>query len=460
MYKAKELIFTFALVLFFVSNYFAQDLSQSNMNFEFDYAQFKYDSTSNLLEFYIFIDKSSLAFENRTKNIALSLNIKIDDNVNDNMIIDKTYALDDVYDESVIGSRVIISTLKFGVPFGEYSLKVSIEDKNDSTNHKSMEDTLQIVNFLDNELYVSGIELASNIISNSDKKNSVFYKNGMEVIPNPTSYYNQKPVMFYYAELYFNDLKEGDKITLERTILDNYGRVVNRKTRKIQSSINNLVEADVINLTKFSTGGYLMVLSLIDSTASVYNQSQKKFYLLNPLDSTEVANTEAPGYLASEYAAMSEEECDLEYTAIKYIASKNEKDAYEKLTNVEVKRKFLYNFWKARDYDLTTSINEYKLDYLQRAEVAREKYTVLNKDGVRTDRGRVYLLYGKPDDIEYHDNENQIKPYEIWTYNSIEGGVYFIFGDVTGYHDYQLLHSTKRGEIKDARWRTRLDEAY
>ena len=50
----------------------------------------------------------------------------------------------------------------------------------------------------------------------------------------------------------------------------------------------------------------------------------------------------------------------------------------------------------------------------------------------------------------------ETKPYEIWRYESIEGGVIFIFGDITGFSDYQLLHSTKRGELRDEYWVRRI----
>lgn len=433
--------------------------AQNDLNFEFDYAQFKYDSTSNLVEIYIFIDKSSLELESDTKNVGLALNININDTLNNNVIMDKTYELEDVYDKTAADSRAIVSTLKFAVPFGEYVLKISVKDKNKENNHKIIEDFLYVAGFNAAEFHVSGIQLANNIISGSENETSMFYKNGLEVIPNPTSYYNQKPVMFYYAELYFNDV-EGDKFALEKTILDNYGRIVNHKTRKINSTQNDLVEVDVVNLTKLSTGSYTLVLTLIDSTANTYNQSIRKFYLLNPLDSMEVAKTETSGYLSSEFAAMSEEECDLEFAALRYLVSDGQKDSYEKLKTLESKRKYLYEFWKVRDYDLTTPVNERRLEYMQRVEHARERFRTFNKDGVKTDRGRVYLIYGEPDDIEYHHSTLETKPYEIWYYNSIEGGVHFVFGDLSGYNDYQLLHSTKRGEVIDENWFRRLNEAY
>ena len=40
--------------------------------------------------------------------------------------------------------------------------------------------------------------------------------------------------------------------------------------------------------------------------------------------------------------------------------------------------------------------------------------------------------------------------------HEIEGGVYFVFADLTGFSDYTLLHSTKRGELRDDNWQRRI----
>jgi hypothetical protein len=76
----------------------------------------------------------------------------------------------------------------------------------------------------------------------------------------------------------------------------------------------------------------------------------------------------------------------------------------------------------------------------------------LNKEGWRTDRGRVYLLYGEPDHVLRVPSECNSKPYQTWYYYGIEKGVEFVFVDRLGNGDYQLVHSTKRGELQDETW--------
>ena len=93
---------------------------------------------------------------------------------------------------------------------------------------------------------------------------------------------------------------------------------------------------------------------------------------------------------------------------------------------------------------------------MKRVRVATNKYKSLSRKGWQSDMGRVYILYGEPSEIERHPNESNMKPYEVWKYNDIEGGALFIFGDLTGFKNYILLTSTKRGEIQDYNWQQTL----
>jgi GWxTD domain-containing protein len=114
------------------------------------------------------------------------------------------------------------------------------------------------------------------------------------------------------------------------------------------------------------------------------------------------------------------------------------------------------DFWKARDQFSDTPQNEFFLSYFQRVEVANARYNTLSRQGWKTDRGRIYLMYGEPTEIERYPSQIETRPYEIWQYTEIEGGVFFIFADLLGFSDYNLIHSTKRGELRDDNWTRRI----
>lgn len=90
--------------------------------------------------------------------------------------------------------------------------------------------------------------------------------------------------------------------------------------------------------------------------------------------------------------------------------------------------------------------------YLARVAHANATYSNLGREGYRTDRGRVFIQYGAPDDYERHPNESDMKPYEIWSYNDIQGGVIFAFVQRNQGGDYELVHSNHRNELHDENW--------
>ena len=109
-----------------------------------------------------------------------------------------------------------------------------------------------------------------------------------------------------------------------------------------------------------------------------------------------------------------------------------------------------------RDPDPSTPRNEAYQDYMARVKKSNDRYTSMGREGWKTDRGRVYLTYGEPSEIERFPNQTNTKPYEIWHYNDLEGGVIFVFADLTGFSQYTLVNSTLRGELRDDNWQNRI----
>jgi hypothetical protein len=70
------------------------------------------------------------------------------------------------------------------------------------------------------------------------------------------------------------------------------------------------------------------------------------------------------------------------------------------------------------------------------------------------------VKYGMPDDIERHPVEMNTEAYEIWTYNNVEqeSHIIFVFGDISGFGNYILLHSNKRNEPYNDDWIARLQK--
>lgn len=442
-----------------VINVFAQD----NIDFEFDYARYSYDSTSSNLELYYSIGQKKLkVVEEDDKSLVKAiLNVKITNKETGNLLVNKKYQVASEVEEvdSLRKQENLIGVLSYLLPLGKYYLELKAQDGSDTTSYKYLNEEVEIFPYSGPGMTLSDIEFASRIIQQSQNPQSIFYKNTLEVIPNPVGVYGMTmPMLFYYTELYnlTRDTSRSD-ILLNTQVLNSYGGKMFEKSKSVSKNNNSIVEVGAINTSQYPSGTYSLYINLIYADQNYGVSSQKRFYVVNPhIEDTLAKSKGNMDMVTSEFAVMNEEDCENLFNGIKHIASSDEIDRYENLNSLEAQREFLYNFFAARDPEPSTEVNEFKEEYLKRIETVEARYKTFTRKGVKTDRGRVYLTFGEPDEIEYHPNDYNSKPYEIWYYNSIEGGVYFVFGDLTGYSDYELLHSTKRGELRDDNWQRRI----
>jgi len=453
----KSLLFSF-----FVFFTFFKISAQSELEFNFDYARFNYDSTSVLLEVYYSFNQGDLTVVEQEGGSYVEgiIHIELIDSSSGEYYIKKDWKVKNpvVPDSGNTSEKSLIGLISMAVPKGVYNIVVEGRDYNNENIKKTLSDKIHI-NIFPNEPSLSDIELSTNIIKDPVDQNSIFYKNTLEVTPNPSMLYSEnKPVMFYYLELYnLLDAEKKSNFKIEKLLFNSSGTMIYNKSKKIVASQNSFVEYGLLNLSKYPTDTYNFVVTLVDTVLNKALVSNKKFYFYNPsvVDTftTQFKNTD---FISSEFGVYTDEECDRMFELAKYISSDNEIKQYKALDSLSAKREFLFNFWKLRDTDPSTVRNEYKDDYMERANYADKNFGNKFKEGYKSDRGRVYLLYGEPDQRDRFPSERYLKPYEIWVYNGIEGGVEFVFADMTGFSNYELVHSTKRGELRDDNWSRRI----
>ncbi len=437
-------------------------LAQGKFKVDFDYSKFHYDNANNYLEIYYSFfqpDLTVLRNENSEKIIKGVLNVIIIDQAADTAVVNKNYQFSNVLTSSDSASgRSLTGNLGFLLPHGKYSVYLAGVDGHDSTRIDSVNFNLEIKNFSDDRFAVSDIELASSI-QESQNTNSLFYKNTFEVVPNPSSIYGEPlPVIYFYSELYDIDKNIASPLLkIEHILLNSQNEPFFRKTKMIGRKSSSVVEVGAINITKAPSGTYLLVVAVSDSLLNQTVYSTKRLFIYNPsiLD-TSVNVMIDQDVMSSEFAAMSEEELEEAFSASRYVATSQELDQWSKISDLSGRRSFLFNFWKARDNDPGTPVNETKRDYFSRVDKANLQFGTMQKKGWKTDRGRVFITYGEPSEIERYPNQVDTKPYEIWQYNQLEGGVIFIFADITGFSDYLLVHSTHRSELRDDNWQRKI----
>ena len=118
---------------------------------------------------------------------------------------------------------------------------------------------------------------------------------------------------------------------------------------------------------------------------------------------------------------------------VRWIITPEELSAFKQLSNDEERDAFIEQFWLRRDPTPDTPENEYKEEHYRRIAYANEHFAA-GIPGWRTDRGRIYIAYGPPDQIESHPSggsyqrpieegggETSTYPFEDWRYRYIEG---------------------------------------
>lgn len=118
---------------------------------------------------------------------------------------------------------------------------------------------------------------------------------------------------------------------------------------------------------------------------------------------------------------------------VRWIITPEELSAFKQLSNDEERDQFIEQFWLRRDPTPDTPENEYKEEHYRRIAYANEHFPA-GKPGWMTDRGRTYIVFGPPDEIDSHPSGGQYNrpmeegggntstyPFETWRYRYIEG---------------------------------------
>src|SRR5580700_9310930 len=136
-----------------------------------------------------------------------------------------------------------------------------------------------------------------------------------------------------------------------------------------------------------------------------------------------------------------------------YIISPEERNAFIHLSTNEEREQFIEQFWQRRNPDPDSPENTFKEEHYRRIAYTNEHYAS-GIPGWKTDRGRIYIMWGKPDEVDSHPTggtyerpsgegggETSTYPFEDWRYRYLEGigeNVELEFVDPTSTGEYHL----------------------
>jgi GWxTD domain-containing protein len=150
------------------------------------------------------------------------------------------------------------------------------------------------------------------------------------------------------------------------------------------------------------------------------------------------------------------------YGPLLYLMQPDERGIYPTLT-ASGKRDYLRRFWARRDPTPSTAENELEDDFYARIAEANRRFReggAAQIPGWRTDRGRIFIRLGPPDEVLSRPQPPGSLPYEVWKYTR-QRQLKYCFVDLTRFGNYVLLWTNDRQEPSEPNWRQLLGyEAY
>ncbi|MEO0275559.1 MAG: GWxTD domain-containing protein, partial [candidate division WOR-3 bacterium] len=183
-------------------------------------------------------------------------------------------------------------------------------------------------------------------------------------------------------------------------------------------------------------GIYYFKVSLLDTFKNLLAEKEKKFI-----------------YFSQRYLhkKMALEKYEDYLSFIDFFASKEEMEEFKKLEG-NAKITFLKKFWSKFDPDPSTPVNEFLTIFIARVEYADQNFGTPFKKGRYTDRGRIYIKYGPPDEVRRNPYPVEIRDWESWFYKSPSKNQY-IFMDLKGDGNYILIYSSNPEEPGRSDWK-------
>lgn len=344
-----------------------------------------------------------------------------------------------------------IGELELEAPAGEYNLSLGIGDLN--TGQPSVE-TVEVVlpAAPASGAYLSDIELANAVAPAEPGDTGQFLKSGLTVLPNPTKVVSDRESsLSLYIEAYRIPAETEYAFLFE--IVQVNGKRFYSLERSLDEASGNIARAETLDISGIPPGPYELKVTLLDDRHAAIFSVTKSFAIYHEYDADELAA------LRGKFMPFSLDEEKQVRREIALVATPAELAAYDALP-AEEKPIFVDNFWSRRDSNKSTPENEFKNAFYARYRYAQEHFSTAFREGIDTDRGRIYLKFGEPDRIEYspmgarsestfEGSTWQSKGFEAWEYDK-PGGVdnqyvLFVFEDSDGDGNFELDSSTVPG---------------
>lgn len=461
----KRLIYTLLLVL----PLFSQAQDQSVRHF-LDICRFSDPNSGDpILQIYVAVAGNSITFRREDDsmfqacvNIALSLRrVRDIDTVEvDSDIYNLTLSKDQRPKDTTLASRNranLLNVQQLRLEPGHYLLQAIATDSQAPYLSRSI-----AVQEFEVEKLDAGAFAFSDIkwVAGTFPGRRGFKRDDMIPLVSNSTYVNEDSMVFY-QEIYNTDQVLQENYLIRSVIYQGENRLWNYET-KGQARAPGKVNAyrENIYIGNLSSNIYYLQVELINSKNRPVRSYRQKFYVYNSRKEPEFEMSPLAGNRETDiFNAYTETELDYYLKTLGPRATEQERNFTRALNTYEQKKNFLYSFFEKRRENASQEVLALWRGHLAALDYVNQHFQSAFRQGWQTDRGRVFLSYGIPNDVERFPSEKNLSPYEVWRYNRLgsQTNVAFIFFDPDlATNEYPLLHSTKYGELNNPFWKTQL----
>lgn len=393
-----------------------------------DYGIFPYEEAGLLrLEIYYQVHNAALEFEPSgdlfTADYAVAIKVKDDDGNEVKSFYEEKKATVRDLDQARSTQDYRVNQVNYVLPPGKYKVDFSLSDINSrEVMRRDFEAKLEA--FDGKYPQLSSLELvqAAGAIDDASSAGK-FRKGNLMVIPSLSGSFGTEDstnVMFYFEIVRGSDSSE--ETTVEVTIRgDSQGMVYRDSlTVPLVERINRQLRK--VALDEFRPDEFELIVSLHGRRYKKRDQKSVDFM---------VPWTQS-AFLRHDYDAALDQ--------LELIVERSEVEPLRDLDDLAERKRAIERFWAEHDPEPGTAVNELRVVFYYRVNLANRLFTHLNRDGWRTDRGRVLIRFGEPDQIDdYPFSPNRV-PYQEWHYYKQGRYRKFVFVDVNQDGDYRLQY--------------------
>lgn len=252
----------------------------------------------------------------------------------------------------------------------------------------------------------------------------------------------------YYLELY---VAKAESISLGvRVLRPDGGQVVAVAARPVALPVGGGMQQEMLDLAGLPPGRYALEVKAAGPDSTVTRTAD---FGMTGFETERAADAVVAAPPPSRFDAMTEAQLDSAYDPLIYLMRSEEQGIYSGLT-VESKRRFLRQFWAKRDPTPGTAANQELDAFYRRIDEANRRFReggASETPGWRTDRGRIFIKYGEPDDKLQRPQAGSTAPYEVWKYTKMRELI-FVFLDQTRFGNYSLIYTNDRREVSRPDW--------